>query len=1052
MVRKLVFKYPIIFILLSINSLLSFSQKYQFKNYSVNEGLPGRFIYTINQDHDGFIWLGTDKGLCYYDGFEYHMTYVSDTLETHFPVSSYETGSGIIYFGFNDGTMHFTEGRNLKQILGIDAVRINDIIESSDSIIYIITQSKGIFAFDPQNPESAFEIQNPIEDFLYCAEFTGDNKIVLGTQNGLSLCKLDNKVLTVIAESGELVYYKVQDIKKSANPDLYFIATEDNGLYVADFKDDEIVLARIGEEELFTRSRVQSLMMDMQGILWISTYGNGLIKTQTDSTTAKVLSYEELNVNSGLTGNDIKTCYEDYWGNIWIGHFGNGVSVQSTDAYKFFRPGNGKRENNIIYVGEYQGYVFAGTVSGYYLFDLATEKIKSYTDLAASMNLERITDFYLGDDGSILIGTEEKGVYKRTRQGRTELLYRSDNNIENYITDIIEEAGYIWLGTRGGVISINKKTGGRRHFTTSEKLPHNYINQLVPGNDGKIIVATESNRLVMIDPQNGVITGKAIIYGGAKNIFQSFDIDNHGKIWGATRESGLFCFEKDSLWNTTFRNGLYSDNCYSLLCDSRNNIWIGHQKGFSLYKQEKNVLKTFDDIFVSGAHCNENALYETSEGYILMGTSEGFMIYDPDMDISNLNPSRTNILSIKINDNIVPLQDEYNLPYSSRYIFEIDFVGLNYADPEKVYYSYSMENYDTKWSDATYSRQVSYRLNSGSYRFNILSYSYDGVTDNQIKSFEINIKKPFWESLWFISSSIIILVIIVIVIIKIRERAQERARKLLEKELAERTREVIAQKEEIEYQNRGITDSINYAQRIQASLLPPVKKLNENFNGSFVFYRPRDIVSGDFYWFDTISDDKIMIACADSTGHGVPGAFMSMIGSALLQEIVNRKEITRPSGILRALDNEITTTLNQTGDDTSNDGMDMVVCEYNPKTRLLRFASALRPVILVMDGELYYIRGNKNSVGGEFMEEKYFDDQEYYLKGNDIVYIFSDGYPDQFGGVDGKKLKIVRLKKLIENIKDLDMDKQYKKISDYFDSWKGDNEQVDDVLMMGFKV
>ena len=400
----------------------------------------------------------------------------------------------------------------------------------------------------------------------------------------------------------------------------------------------------------------------------------------------------------------------------------------------------------------------------------------------------------------------------------------------------------------------------------------------------------------------------------------------------------------------------------------------------------------------------------------------------------------------------MPLKDVYNLPYSSRYNVTIDYVGLNYSDPEKVYYSYSLENYDTEWSDPTKSRSVTYRLSDGNYRFNILAYGYDGVSDNQIQSFRINIQKPFWRTWWFTSLTVFLLVVTVFVIIKVRERAQARAKKFLEDELAERTREVIVQKEEIEYQNREITDSINYAQRIQASLLPPVKRLNENFKGSFVFYRPRDIVSGDFYWFDTVSEDKIMIVCADSTGHGVPGAFMSMIGSALLQEIVNRKEITRPSEILRALDTEIATTLNQTGDDTTNDGMDMVVCEYNPKIRLLRFASALRPVIIVMEGEQYYIRGNKNSVGGEYIEEKYFDDQEYYLKENDSVYIFSDGYPDQFGGADGKKLKIVRLKRLIDDIKDLSMDEQHKKVRDYFDEWKGSYAQVDDVLLMGFKV
>ncbi|MBS0010180.1 MAG: SpoIIE family protein phosphatase [Bacteroidales bacterium] len=1049
---RFLLKNAILILLISFTSLPSLSQAYQFKNYSVNEGLPGRFIYTINQDQNGFIFLGTDKGLCYFDGFDYHMSYISDTLETLFPVSSYETAGGPIYYGFNDGSVYYTVDRKLEKVPGISAVRVNDIIESADSMILIITQGRGIFLFDPANPVSTLALDNPAGEFLFCAALTDDGRILLGTQNGLVLCSYENKELETIAEARELEYIKVQDIQHSGLKDTYFIGTEDEGVFTATLDGNNISIERPGEGDLFSRSRIQSLMIDDDRALWISTFGNGLIKAITDSIRAEVISYELFDGNSGLVSNDIKTSYEDSWGNIWIGHFGSGVSVLSSDAYKFYRPGGPGMDNNIIFVGEYRGNVLAGTASGYYLFDPDTEEILGYTDLSRSINMARISDYCICEDGSFLLGTEEQGLYRRNSRGTFDLMFRSDNNMENHITDILSDGSYIWLGTRGGLISININTGNIKRFTTSEKLPHNNINQLISDGKGNIIVATESNRLYFINHEQGVTTGKAIIYGGIRNVFQSFDIDTRGKIWGATRGSGLFCFENDSVWSINERSGLYSDFCYSLLCDSKNNLWVGHQRGFTFYNQGLNLIRTFDDIFSTGADCNENAICETSDAYVLIGTTEGFMVYNPAKDKSKLNPPRTAILSVKINDELMPLKDVYNLPYSLHYKIEVEFVGLNYAAPEKVYYSYSMENFDTEWSDPTYMRSVTYRLNDGTYRFNILAYSFDGLSDNQVKSFVINIKKPFWSTWWFISGSVVLLVLLVIIIIKIRERAQLKAKRMLEEELAERTKEVIIQKEEIEYQNREITDSINYAQRIQASLLPPVERLSENFRGSFVFYRPRDIVSGDFYWFDTVSEDKIMIVCADSTGHGVPGAFMSMIGSALLQEIVNRKEITRPSQILRALDQEITTTLNQTGDDTSNDGMDMVVCEYNPKTRLLRFASALRPVILVMDGEQYYIRGNKNSVGGEYMEEKYFDDQEYYLRENDVVYIFSDGYPDQFGGPDGKKLKIVRLKRLIENIKDLSMDEQMERVSKYFDDWMADHAQVDDVLLMGFKV
>jgi serine phosphatase RsbU (regulator of sigma subunit) len=235
--------------------------------------------------------------------------------------------------------------------------------------------------------------------------------------------------------------------------------------------------------------------------------------------------------------------------------------------------------------------------------------------------------------------------------------------------------------------------------------------------------------------------------------------------------------------------------------------------------------------------------------------------------------------------------------------------------------------------------------------------------------------------------------------------------------------------------------------------LPDINKLKETFKDAFILFHPRDIVSGDFYWFDKLDDDKFVLVCADSTGHGVPGAFMSMIGSTLLQDIVTRMRITKPSQILTLLNRQIFSTLNQNVEmGVSNDGMDMVVCEFNAKTRHIRFAAAMRPVILIIGGESYYIKGNRLSVGGESIMEKYFDDQEYYLSEGDTVYLFSDGLSDQFGGTDGKKLKIARLKRLIEQVSKLPMDEQREVLSKFFFDWKGDYDQVDDILFMGVRV
>jgi serine phosphatase RsbU (regulator of sigma subunit) len=265
---------------------------------------------------------------------------------------------------------------------------------------------------------------------------------------------------------------------------------------------------------------------------------------------------------------------------------------------------------------------------------------------------------------------------------------------------------------------------------------------------------------------------------------------------------------------------------------------------------------------------------------------------------------------------------------------------------------------------------------------------------------------------------------------------------------------VVEQKAEIEHKNKDITDSINYAQRIQASILPPVSKIAENFSDSFVFYQPRDIVSGDFYWFDRVNESKFLIVCADSTGHGVPGAFMSMIGTTLIKDICMRNNIVSPSDVLATLDREITSTLNQNLDPKgkSTDGMDITVCEFDVKNHYLRFSSAMRPIMMLHKGELIYVRGSRSSIGGYITEQKEFEDQGFQLEPGDIVYLFSDGYPDQFGGPLGKKYKMARLKNLMTDICHKPMDEQYNHVKNNFNLWKGDFEQVDDVLFMGIQI
>ena len=500
-------------------------------------------------------------------------------------------------------------------------------------------------------------------------------------------------------------------------------------------------------------------------------------------------------------------------------------------------------------------------------------------------------------------------------------------------------------------------------------------------------------------------------------------------------------------------NELMSNYCYSILADSEKNIWVGHREGFSRFNRENGTTKIFGTEYAKNGVSNPGASFESADRKIFIGTTEGLIMYDKMNDKKGMIAPFNNINYVELDGKKFNYQSSYTLKYKKKHIVRINYSGINFSSPEKVFYSTYLENYDTDWGKMSPSREVTYNLRDGKYKFNLLSVNEDGLSQETPLSFELIIKQPFWSRWWFILLSIFAVTDILIIVIHIRDRAQRKVQEYLEKELDARTTVIMKQKAEIELQNMEITDSINYAKRIQSSILPDISKLKETFKDAFILFHPRDIVSGDFYWFDKLGDDKFIIVCADSTGHGVPGAFMSMIGSTLLQDIVTRQKITKPSEILKLLDRQIFTTLNQNVElGASSDGMDMVVCELNLKTRHIRFASAMRPIIIVIDGELFYIRGNRLSVGGESSYEKFFDDQEYSLSEGDSIYLFSDGLPDQFGGNDGKKLKIQRLKRLIEQVFKLPMDDQKEAVSKFFNNWKGDYNQVDDIIFMGLKV
>lgn len=260
----------------------------------------------------------------------------------------------------------------------------------------------------------------------------------------------------------------------------------------------------------------------------------------------------------------------------------------------------------------------------------------------------------------------------------------------------------------------------------------------------------------------------------------------------------------------------------------------------------------------------------------------------------------------------------------------------------------------------------------------------------------------------------------------------------------------------VQKQKQDITDSINYAQRIQAAILPSSRRVEQAFPEHFIFFRPRDVVSGDFYWLSDLQDqaEKVVFAAVDCTGHGVPGAFMSMVGNDLLNHIVNERHITEAGAILTQLHLDIRKALNQ--EETNNrDGMDISLIVWDKKQKQLQFAGAKNPLVYVQNNQLKRIKGDKMPIGGQQRErQRIFTTQNIDLSASPTTtcYLFSDGFQDQFGGNKGRKYMSKRFRELLFDIHTLPMSEQQRCLSDEFVDWRGKEEQLDDVLVVGLKL
>jgi sigma-B regulation protein RsbU (phosphoserine phosphatase) len=266
-------------------------------------------------------------------------------------------------------------------------------------------------------------------------------------------------------------------------------------------------------------------------------------------------------------------------------------------------------------------------------------------------------------------------------------------------------------------------------------------------------------------------------------------------------------------------------------------------------------------------------------------------------------------------------------------------------------------------------------------------------------------------------------------------------------------------KNTIEEKNKDINDSINYALRIQQAIFPPIEKINANFKDYFILFQPKDIVSGDFYWFNKVqtthqdglpNQEVVVFAAVDCTGHGVPGALMSIIGNTILNQSLKELNVNSPAEALQFLDSQLANNMH-----SINDGMDIALCSINQSTLKLEYAGANNSLYIIRNKELIEIKADKKPIGGAdstSISTKTFTNHSIQLEKDDCIYLFTDGFADQFGGTKGKKLKYKNFQELLLKFNELNMDNQKDALLNYFNEWKGNLDQTDDVLVIGVRI
>lgn len=1005
-----------------------------FVQYGIEQGSDADFIYDIEQDKNKDLYLATEKGLVKYNGYTFESIHLDNFPERSYISEIFIDNRNNLWIGNNLGqiwTNSITGDLNEYRLVAPFNSEIVEIVEDGNNTIWICSRSNGILHIDPFRDHSEYFSSFRHHAIVNAMEVLSDGLLLVGTNEGLYIHIEENDSLRLLNRSDKIPSSKITKILRFENE--YWVGTKDEGLFHLLWNDDTIEFELKDQRIETSHISIQNIARTKGGILWISTPSSGIYEIEGEQ-------LRSFNQRDGLISEDLNSIFIDDEQNLWIGTSGKGLfRKQNSPFHPIFKSLENMHIQDLL---AYKSDIYVAESEHLYVLK-KSEEHKTLKPLL--INQPTSLAFW---ETHIFIGTSTNGVLC-LEEGQKTNEYSELNKIEG-IKHLMVHDSRLYISTNtGGLIIFDLGSREFEQYNTQNGLTHNEVNMSFVDSKNRVWLGMSGAVLNSIDQ------GRILTFGKNEGL-HPFDYsgiveDSNGDIWIASDGGGIYKYDGNKFKHYQKDNGLASNYIIGLGIDEKERIWASSRNMISIFEPTSESFRTLQ--VKEGLHhfsVSDNGIKLWNDSVIVC-SDKGVFMYNALNDIETDNDPNLRFTSILINDSLHSISERIELGHG-KYSMKVGFQATCLSDQGSIKYKYFLNGQEQGFGPE-FSEPTCYYpgLLQGDQELLVISTDCFGNWVTEPIKLKISIAPPFYQRPMFVLLSSLFVLVLMSGFVIYREHKNKKLNKYLSTELDKRTVEVRKQKDELAEKNQEIQDSIRYAKRIQRSMLSSVKWLEKNSSGHFIFYKPRDIVSGDFYWF-TETIDHFIFAGADCTGHGVPGSLMSMICISEIDKAINLDGLCDPGDILQKVDAGVREALHQNEYSQTNDGMDIGICVLNKKQRTLLYAGAGRPCYIMDNGVLTEIKGTRDHIGGGELEKKNFEVHTIELNTKKRIYLTSDGFVDQFGGEHGKKYMRKKIRALIASVQHLSMVNQLSEIEKEFDSWKGDLEQVDDVLFLGVEL